>query len=45
MSNYYKLQYQLYTTGTKCAAAQLRGMQDGAVQNIDNLMSAGASAH
>jgi hypothetical protein len=45
MDDYYKLQYQLYTTGTKCSAILLRGMQDRAVQNINNLMSAGESAH
>ena len=41
MGNYYKLQYQLYTTGTKCTAVMLRGMQDRAVRNINNLMRAG----
>jgi hypothetical protein len=37
MSNYYKLQYQLYTTGTKCATVLFRRMQVEAGERNEKL--------
>jgi hypothetical protein len=36
MSNYYKLQYQLYTTGTKSAAGLFPGMESKAGEGLEN---------